>query len=141
MIKIFNSLTRKKKEFKPIKAGEVGMYTCGPTVYNFAHIGNLRAYVFADILKRILIYNDYKVKHIINITDVGHLVSDADEGEDKMMKALKREGLEPTAESMKILADRYTEAFQNDTKDLNILPPDKWAKATEYVPQMIDLIK
>ncbi len=141
MLKLYNSLTRKKEEFKPIRKGRVSIYSCGPTVYNYAHIGNLRAYVFTDILKRTLLYNGYKVKHIINITDVGHLMSDADEGEDKMMMALKREGLEPTVESMKKLADKYTKAFKKDLADLNILPPDKYTKATEYIKQMIDLIK
>ena len=90
-LKLFNTLTRKKEEFKPIKKGQVGLYTCGPTVYWYQHIGNLRAYIFADTLKRILEYNKYKVKHIINVTDVGHLTSDADTGEDKMEKAAKKE--------------------------------------------------
>ena len=81
---LYNTLTRKKEEFKPIKRGEVGLYTCGPTVYNFAHVGNLRTYLFEDILKRILLYNGYKVKHVMNITDVGHLTGDRDMGEDKL---------------------------------------------------------
>ena len=84
MIKLYNTLTKKKEIFKPIKKNRVGFYSCGPTVYHFAHIGNLRTYLFNDILKRTLEYNDYKVKHVMNITDVGHLVSDADTGEDKM---------------------------------------------------------
>jgi cysteinyl-tRNA synthetase len=89
---LYNSLTRKKEEFKPIKPGEVGLYTCGPTVYNYAHIGNLRTYIFEDILKRVLVYNGYAVKHVMNITDVGHLTGDRDMGEDKMEKGAAREG-------------------------------------------------
>lgn len=140
-IQLYNTLTRKKEDFQPSDKKMVRLYTCGPTVYNFAHIGNLRAYIFADILKRTLQYNNYKVKHIENITDVGHLVSDADEGEDKMMKALKREGLEPNITSLKKLADKYTEAFLDDMKNLNILSPKKWTKATSYIPEMIRSIK
>ena len=82
MIKLYNTLTRKKEVFKPLKKGQVGVYTCGPTVYWYQHIGNLRTYIFADILKRVFLYNNYKVKHIINVTDVGHLTSDSDTGED-----------------------------------------------------------
>lgn len=140
-IKIYNTLTKSKEEFQPIKEGEVGIYTCGPTVYNYAHIGNLRAYIFADVLRRMFEYNGYKVKQIINVTDVGHLISDADEGEDKMMKALKREGLEPTVASMKFLADKYFEAYKNDLSDLNVLTPTKFTKATEYIEKMIEIIK
>ena len=91
-LKFYNSLSRKTEFFKPLKKGRVGLYTCGPTVYNYAHIGNLRTYVFEDILKRVLEFNGYKVKHVMNITDVGHLTSDADEGEDKIEKGAKREG-------------------------------------------------
>ena len=141
MIVFYNTLGRKKEEFRPIKEDEVGIYTCGPTVYDFAHIGNMRAYVFADILRRVLEYDGFKVKHIINITDVGHLVSDADEGEDKMMKALKREGLDPTMASMKILSEKYTKAYLGDRKDLNLEEPEKFTKATEYIQEMIELIK
>ena len=94
-IKFFNTLTRKKEEFKPIDEKEIKMYSCGPTVYYYAHIGNLRAYLFMDNLRRVLKYNGYRLKHVMNITDVGHLVSDADEGEDKMMKAAKRENKNP----------------------------------------------
>jgi cysteinyl-tRNA synthetase len=83
-LSLYNSLTRQKQEFKPIKAGTVGLYTCGPTVYNYAHIGNLRTYIFEDILKRVLVYNEYAVRHVMNITDVGHLTGDRDMGEDKM---------------------------------------------------------
>jgi len=138
---LYNTLTRKKEVFKPIKGKQVGFYACGPTVYNFAHIGNLRTYIFEDVLKRTLIYNGYKVKHVENITDVGHLVSDADVGEDKMMKALKREGLEPSEKSLLKLADKYTQAFKHDIAVLNISEPDKWAKATDHVKDMIELNK
>ncbi|MCK5654974.1 MAG: cysteine--tRNA ligase, partial [Candidatus Aureabacteria bacterium] len=88
---LYNTLSRKKEEFAPIKKGNVGIYTCGPTVYNYAHIGNLRTYLFEDILKRIFIFNGYKPKHVMNVTDVGHLVSDSDEGEDKMVVGARRE--------------------------------------------------
>lgn len=140
-LNLYNTLTRKKEEFKPIKPNQVGLYACGPTVYDYAHIGNLRTYIFEDTLKRVLIYNGYKVKHIENITDVGHLVSDADEGEDKMMQALKREGLKPSAKSLLKLADKYTQAFRSDIAKLNISEPDKWTKATDHVKDMIKLIK
>jgi len=135
-IKLHNTLTRKLEIFKPIKKGSVGLYTCGPTVYNYAHIGNLRTYVFEDILKRVLLYNDYKVKHVMNITDVGHLTSDADEGEDKMEKGAKREN--KTAWE---IAEFYTQAFKNDMEDLNLFTPSKWCKATDHIKEQINLIK
>ena len=91
MLKIYNTLTRKKEAFKPMKNKKVGLYSCGPTVYSYQHIGNLRSYIFVDILKRVLTYNDYDIKHIMNVTDVGHLTSDADTGEDKIEKAAKKE--------------------------------------------------
>ena len=133
---LYNSLTRKKQEFKPIKNGAVGLYTCGPTVYNYAHIGNLRCYLFEDILKRVLLYNGYKVKHVINITDVGHLTGDMDMGEDKLEVGAKREG-----KSARAIAEFYTNAFKKDIKKLNILEPDVWCKATDYIKEQIDLIK
>lgn len=139
-LKLYNTLSRQKEEFTPIKPKKVGLYACGPTVYDYAHIGNLRTYIFEDVLKRVLVYNGYKVNHIENITDVGHLVSDADEGEDKMMKALKREGLDPSAKSLLKLADKYTQAFKSDISKLNISEPDKWTKATDHVEDMIKLI-
>ena len=125
----------------------MNIYTCGPTVYDFAHIGNLRKYVCDDLMIRTLLFNGYKVNHIINITDIGHLTSDADAGEDKMMKALKREGLEPTVESMKKLADKYTQAFQDDLQKLNVFQIEnkkyqiRWVKASEHVTDMIKLVK
>ncbi len=134
-ITFFNTLTRRNEEFKPIKRKEVGMYTCGPTVYNFAHIGNLRSYLFEDILKRVLKFNDYKLKHVMNLTDVGHLTSDADQGEDKMEKGAKREG-----KSAWEIADYYIKAFENDLQDLNIIAPDIWCRATDHIPEQINLI-
>src|SRR3989338_6977164 len=121
MLKLYNTLSRKKEEFKPIKKGEVGMYTCGPTVYWYQHIGNFRSYIFADILKRVLLWKGYKVKQVMNVTDVGHLTSDADEGEDKMEKAAAKE-----KKSAKEIADYYWKIFREDFKKLNISEPDIW---------------
>ena len=133
---LYNSLTRRKAEFKPVQPGKVGLYTCGPTVYNFAHIGNLRTYIFEDILKRVLQYNGYRVKHVMNITDVGHLTGDRDMGEDKMEKGAQREGR--TAWE---IADFYTQAFKNDIARLNIIAPDIWIKATDTIDDQIALVK
>ena len=132
---LYNSLTRKKQEFKSIKPGKVGLYTCGPTVYNYAHIGNLRTYIFEDILKRVLVYNGYTVKHVMNITDVGHLTGDRDMGEDKMEKGATREG-----KSAWDIADFYTRAFKKDINRLHILEPDIWVKATDTLPEQIALV-
>lgn len=140
-LKLYNTASRKKEVFKPIKKGQVGMYCCGPTVYWYQHIGNLRTYISEDILKRVLIHNGYKVKHVVNVTDVGHLTSDADEGEDKLLKALKREGLPLTKASMLKLADNYFKDFKENLKKLNIIQPNYWPKATEHVQDMINLIK
>jgi cysteinyl-tRNA synthetase len=137
MLKVYNTLKRKKEEFKPLsKDKEVGMYTCGPTVYWFQHIGNMRAYIFADTLKRVLQYNGYKVKHIINVTDVGHLTSDRDEGEDKVEQEAKKEG-----KTAKEITEFYFNIFRVDLKKLNILFPDLWPRATEHIKEQIDLIK
>lgn len=138
---LYNTLTRKKEEFKPLHDKKVGLYACGPTVYDYAHIGNLRTYIFEDVLVRVLQYNGYSVKHVMNITDVGHLISDADEGEDKMMKALKRECLEPTKDSMLKIAGIFTKAFKQDMKELNLNSPDIWCKATQHIKEMIELVK
>jgi cysteinyl-tRNA synthetase len=135
-IKLYNTLTRKKETFKPIEKGKVGIYSCGPTVYWYQHIGNLKAYVFSDLLKRMLLFNDYKVKHVMNVTDVGHLTSDADSGEDKMEKASKKEG-----KSAKEIAEYYLNLFKDDFKKLNIIEPDIWCKATEHIKEQINLIK
>lgn len=131
MLKLYNTLTRKKEEFVPLKKGTVKMYSCGPTVYNYAHIGNMRAYIFMDTLRKVLKYNGYKVKHVMNITDVGHLVSDADEGEDKMAKTARIEN-----RSVYEIAKEYTDAFMKDIKALNIDTPEHIAKATEHIREM-----
>ncbi len=141
MLSLYNTLSRKKEEFIPLKKGlfkskEIGLYTCGPTVYNYAHIGNLRSYIFEDILKRVLEYNKYKVKHVMNITDVGHLTDDADAGEDKMEKGAKREG--KTAWE---IAEFYTETFKSNLVDLNIVEPSIWCKATDHIPEQIKLVQ
>ena len=131
MLKLYNTLTRKKEEFVPLKKGTVKMYSCGPTVYNYAHIGNMRAYIFMDTLRKVLKYNGYKVKHVMNITDVGHLVSDADEGEDKMAKTARIEN-----RSVYEIAKEYTDAFMKDIKALNIDTPEHISKATEHIREM-----
>ncbi|MFH1065142.1 MAG: cysteine--tRNA ligase [Nanoarchaeota archaeon] len=141
MLKLYNTLSRTKEDFKPIKPGHAGMYCCGPTVYNYAHIGNLRAYIFEDVLRRVLEFNEFDVKQVMNITDVGHLASDADEGEDKLMKALAREGKKPSVEAMKELARMYEDAFKRDIEQLNILEPLIWCRATEHIQEMIEIIK
>jgi len=133
---LYNTLTRKKELFEPLDPKEVGMYTCGPTVYFNAHIGNLRTYVFEDVFKRILLFNDYKVKHVMNITDVGHMTSDQDKGEDKMEKGAKREG-----KSVWDIAEMYTVAFKDDIARLNIIGPDVWCKATDHIKEQIELIR
>ncbi len=136
MLYLYNSLSRQKEGFGPIKDMEVGLYTCGPTVYDYAHIGNLRTYIFEDVLKRTLLYNNYKVRHVMNITDVGHLTGDRDMGEDKLEKGAKREG-----KSAWEIADFYTGAFLEDIKKLNILSPDEMPRATDYIQEQIDIIK
>ncbi|MFZ1970945.1 MAG: cysteine--tRNA ligase [Candidatus Nanoarchaeia archaeon] len=136
MLKIYNTLTRKKETFKPIKGKTIGMYSCGPTVYWYQHIGNMRSYIFSDILKRVLEYDGYKVKHVINITDVGHLTSDADEGEDKIEKEAKKEG-----KTAKEITSYYFSIFLEDFKKLNIIEPTIWTKATDNIKEQIELIK
>ena len=136
-LKFFNTLSRKKETFKPIHKGKVGIYTCGPTVYQYAHIGNMRAYVMADVLKRTLKHAGFKVNHIINITDVGHLTSDADEGEDKMEAEARRE-----QKSAQDIAQFYTKAFWNDLKVLNIATKSiKFPRASRHIKEQITLIK
>ena len=135
-LKIYNTLTRNKEIFRPIKKGHVGLYTCGPTVYNYAHIGNLRTYINNDIIKRVLIYNKFKVKHVMNYTDVGHLTSDSDSGEEKIEVAARKE-----RKSAWEIAKFYEKAFEEDIKKLNIIPADIIAKATDHIKEQIDLIK
>jgi cysteinyl-tRNA synthetase len=134
-LRLYNTLGRKKEAFRPLKDGEAGIYTCGPTVYNYAHIGNMRTYVFEDTLVRSLKCLGYRVKRVMNVTDVGHLVSDADEGEDKMEVGARREG-----KSAWDIARFYTEAFFKDYKALNCLMPDILCPATEYIKEMTGLI-
>lgn len=136
VLKFFNTLTRKKEPFKPIEDNKVGIYSCGPTVYWYQHIGNLRTYIFSDVLRKVLIYDGYKIKQVMNVTDVGHLTSDADEGEDKVEKAAAKEG--KRAED---IANFYWKIFKDDFKKLNISEPDIWCKATAHIKEQIELIK
>jgi cysteinyl-tRNA synthetase len=135
-IRLYNTLTRTKDEFKPIEPGKVRLYTCGPTVYNFAHIGNLRTYVFEDVLKRVLTIGGFDVRHVMNVTDVGHLTSDADAGEDKMEKGAAREG-----KSVREIADFYWQAFRTDMGRLHLVEPTVWCKATDHIPEQIAMIR
>lgn len=138
---LYNTLTRGKDIFSPLKARHVSMYHCGPTVYGYAHVGNLRPYIFADILRRTFEYNDYTVKQVINITDIGHLTSDGDEGDDKMTKALLAAGKPLTLESLKNHADFYTEQYIADLKALKVELPHYLPKASEHIKEDISLIK
>lgn len=140
-VKLMNTESGKLEVFQPWDESEVKMYSCGPTVYDYVHIGNLRSFVNADILKRVLIKNGYMVKHTINFTDFGHLTDDGDAGEDKMMKALKREDRPVTLEAMRELSDQYIQAFKEDFDELRILPPTTWARASDYINKQISLIK
>jgi cysteinyl-tRNA synthetase len=133
-VALYNTLSRKLEPLKTVKSGEVSLYCCGPTVYNFQHIGNLKTYIFEDILARVLKRAGYKLTHVMNITDVGHLVSDGDEGEDKMLVAMKREG-----KSSHEIASYYTDIFFDDCKKLNIIRPDIVCKATDHIQEMIEL--
>ena len=136
MLQLYHTYKRKLLEFKPIKGKKVALYTCGPTVYLFAHIGNMRYFLFEDVLHRSLAFLGYKVKHVMNITDVGHLTSDEDEGEDKIEKGAKIMG-----KTVWEVAEFYTRAFLNDAKALNILNPDILSKATDNVPEIIDTVE
>ncbi len=133
---LFNSLTRQLEPFEPVHPGEARVYSCGPTVYNYPHVGNMRAYVFADILGRTLSWKGYRLTHIINITDVGHLTDDADAGEDKMEKMAAEK-----AQSIWDIARHYTEAYWADVKALNIRAPAQWSVATDYIDEMLDFAK
>ena len=134
-VKLYNTELRDKVLFTP-NQDTVGMYCCGPTVYNYAHIGNMRTYIFEDILKRTLKLAGYKVKHVVNITDVGHLTSDGDDGDDKMEKGAAREG-----KTVWEIAEHYTDAFMSNIEDLNILTADIWPKATDHIQEMIDMVQ
>ncbi|NCP13022.1 MAG: cysteine--tRNA ligase [Sphingomonadales bacterium] len=135
-LKMFNSLTRELEPFTPVHPGEARVYTCGPTVYNYPHIGNMRAYVFADVLGRTLSWKGYKLTHVINITDVGHLTDDADAGEDKMERMAAAQ-----KQSIWDIAEHYKQVFWADVRALGIRQPAQWTVATDYVPQMIDFAK
>lgn len=135
-MRLYNTLPRKLEEFKPISANKILFYHCGPTVYWIQHIGNLRAMVLGDLIRRSFTYLGYQVKFVRNYTDVGHLTSDADEGEDKMDKGAKRENLTP-----KQIADKYIAIFENDTDNLNIIPPDHKPRASQYIIGIIEMVK
>lgn len=135
-LRFYDTYTRSTRDFEPLHGNEVGLYTCGPTVYDYAHIGNLRTYIFEDLLCRTLEFNGYTVKHVMNITDVGHLVSDSDTGEDKMEKGSRR-----TGKSAWEIAEFYTQAFIDDLKRLNIKEPNIWCKATEHITEQIEFIR
>ena len=132
----YDNFERRRRPFAPLNDGEVGLYTCGPTVYDFQHIGNLRTYLFEDLLKRVLAFNGYKVRHVMNITDVGHLTSDADTGEDKMEAGSRR-----TGRSAWDIAEEYTRVFREDLAALNIAEPDIWCKATDHIAEQIEFIR
>ncbi len=133
-LKFYNTLTRKKEVFIPMREGRVGLYTCGPTVYNYAHIGNLRTYIFEDVLRRVLEHAGFHVTHVMNITDVGHLTSDADTGEDKMEKGATRE-----KKTVWDIAAFYTDAFKKNMVALHIKEPTIWCKATDHIKEQIAL--
>ena len=135
-IYFYNTLTKNKEEFKPLNEEEVRMYSCGPTVYKDATIGNMRTYIMNDIIRRTLKYNGYKIKHVMNITDVGHLVSDADEGEDKMLKSAREMQKSPYE-----IAKYYTKLFLEDMKKLNIETPEVICKATDHIEDMIKYVQ
>lgn len=140
-LKLYNSLTKKFEDFTPLNPEKVGLYSCGPTVYNYLHIGNLRAYVFADILRRTLIYNGFSVSQIMNVTDIGHLTSDADLGDDKMVKAILREGKPLSMESLDEIAEFYFAKAKEDMVALNILPANQYVFASHEIPAQIKLIE
>jgi cysteinyl-tRNA synthetase len=135
-LQLFDTYERKVRPFEPLQPDEVSVYACGPTVYNYAHIGNLRTYLFEDLLRRVLIANGFEVNHVVNITDVGHLTSDADTGEDKMEVGARRTGM--TAWE---LAEYYADAFKKDLERLNVLKPSIWCKATDHIPEQIEFIE
>ncbi|MES3008965.1 MAG: cysteine--tRNA ligase [Pseudomonadota bacterium] len=133
---LYDTWSRELREFKPLLPGVASLYACGPTVYDYAHIGNLRTYLFEDVLRRVLEFNGYRVQHVVNITDVGHLVSDADSGEDKMLAGARRTGM--TAWE---IAELYTQAFKKDLGHLHIKEPHVWCRATDHIPEQIKAIE
>jgi cysteinyl-tRNA synthetase len=140
-LRLYNTMGKEKQEFTPLEDERVRMYNCGPTVYDYQHIGNLRAYVFVDVLRRTLEVNGYEVTQIMNITDVGHLVSDGDTGEDKMSKGLEKEGLPVSLENMKRLGEKYAKIFKSDLAALNIKRPDKFPKASDHIDEDIAFVQ
>ncbi len=135
-LRLYDNYTRSLREFAPLRPPEVGLYACGLTVYNYAHLGNLRTYIFEDLLRRVLELNGYQVRHVINITDVGHLVSDGDTGEDKMEKGSRR-----TGKSAWEIAEYYTAAFREDLRRLNVLEPHVWCRATDHIAEQIAFVQ
>ncbi len=135
-LRLYNTLSRTRERFEPLDPAQVGVYSCGPTVYSHQHLGNMRAYVFADLLKRTLRWFGWEVRHVINITDVGHLTDDADEGEDKMEVAARRSG-----ESAWDVAERWTAIFKRDLERLRVLEPDVWCRATDHIDEQIEMIR
>ncbi|MCL2439904.1 MAG: class I tRNA ligase family protein, partial [Alphaproteobacteria bacterium] len=135
LLKLYNTLTRKLEELKTREPNIATFYSCGPTVYHFAHIGNLRTYMSADVIKRVLTANGINVRHIMNLTDVGHLTDDGDYGQDKMEKGAAREG-----KSAWDVAKFYTDQFMRDVADLNIIPPLEFTRATDFIPQQIAMV-
>jgi cysteinyl-tRNA synthetase len=135
-LRLFDTYTRTLRDFEPLRPAEVGLYTCGPTVYDYAHIGNLRTYFFEDILRRVLEFNGYQVKHVMNITDVGHLTSDADTGEDRMEKGSRRTNM-----SAWQIAELYTQEFKQDLQRLNIQEAHIWCRATDHIAEQIEFIQ
>ncbi len=135
-LRLYDTYTRSPREFQALRPPEVGLYACGPTVYDYAHIGNLRTYIFEDLLRRVLEFRGFRVTHVVNITDVGHLVSDADTGEDKMEAGSRR-----TGRSAWEIAELYTAAFKEDLSLLNVREPTIWCKATEHITEQIELIR
>lgn len=133
---LFNTLGRQEMEFVPVEPGQVRLYCCGPTVYNFAHLGNLRTYIFEDLLRRMFTYFGYQVRHVMNVTDVGHLTSDADSGEDRMLLGARREG-----KTVWEIARYYEQVFFADLADLNVWPPHVRCRATDHIPEMIALVE
>lgn len=140
-IHLTNTLSKQKEVFAPITPNTVGMYHCGPTVYDFIHIGNLRAFTLADLVRRVFEYNNFEVQQVMNITDIGHLVSDGDDGDDKMTKGLKREGWDINLENMLKLARKYEDAFLADIAQMNILKPKIVARASEHIDEDTSIIK
>lgn len=136
MLRFYDTYSRGSREFNSLNPQYVGIYCCGPTVYDFAHIGNLRTYLFEDILRRTLEFNGYRVRHVMNITDVGPLTSDADTGEDRMEKGSRR-----TGKSDREIAEFYTQEFKLDLTRLNIPEPHIWCRETDHIPEQIELIK